>query len=244
MTSPNQPRKRQVSMAGLLMAMAVLALLCAAGAWFWRSVEDARGQAHRAVRMGQLKSIGMALHNYHATYGSFPPAYTADDQGRPLTSWRVLILPWLEEKALYDRYDQTQPWNSPVNRPLIREIPHAYLDRAAARPDQGYTPFLAIVGQETPINPQGHSAELAVGTDWGSEIMLIHSQPHAVPWSKPEDFSPDDALSLTPVEQSPTAAPLILTERTDYRALTEADLEAILTHLPPTAPYSTSPAND
>ena len=55
--------------------------------------------------VNNMRHIGIALQNYHDTYKSFPPAYVADENGRPMHSWRVLILPFLEENGLYEKYD-------------------------------------------------------------------------------------------------------------------------------------------
>ena len=62
------------------------------------------------------KPLCLALHNYHDTYGSLPPAYTVDENGKPLHSWRVLILPYIEQKALYDKIRLDEPWDSEYNR--------------------------------------------------------------------------------------------------------------------------------
>lgn len=50
-----------------------------------------------------LRQIVVALHNYHDVYGSFPPAYIADKSGRPMHSWRVLVLPFMEQTLLYNQ---------------------------------------------------------------------------------------------------------------------------------------------
>src|SRR4051794_6845264 len=61
---------------------------------------------HAARRMqcsNHLKQIGLALQNYHDDYGTLPPAYIADSTGKPIHSWRVLLLPYIEQKLLYDK---------------------------------------------------------------------------------------------------------------------------------------------
>ena len=66
------------------------------------------GQAdERAESMNHLKQIGLAVHIYHDAYGTFPPAYRAENSGRPLLSWRVLILPYLGQEALYRHFTST-----------------------------------------------------------------------------------------------------------------------------------------
>ena len=69
----------------------------------------------RASCMNNLKQIDLALHSYVSTNGQFPPAATTDEKGGPPMSWRVAILPFMEQDALYRQYDPKQPWNSPKN---------------------------------------------------------------------------------------------------------------------------------
>src|SRR5712691_1116717 len=70
----------------------------------WQPVMEALEASHRSSCKCFLKHIGLALHNYHDTYGTFPPAFVLGPDGRPWHSWRVLILPYLECKPLYDEY--------------------------------------------------------------------------------------------------------------------------------------------
>ena len=67
-----------------------------------------------------LRGIAQALQVYAKEHGSLPPAYTKDAQGRPLHSWRTLILPYMEEKQLFDTIDLTKPWDDPVEEEFIR----------------------------------------------------------------------------------------------------------------------------
>ncbi|MEL7264459.1 MAG: DUF1559 domain-containing protein [Planctomycetota bacterium] len=62
-----------------------------------------------------VKQIGLGLANYHASWNSFPPAYTVDANGNRLHSWRTLILPYVEQQPLYDRIDLTKPWDDPAH---------------------------------------------------------------------------------------------------------------------------------
>jgi Protein of unknown function (DUF1559) len=69
----------------------------------------------------------LAVANYHETYGCFPPAYVADRDGKPIHSWRVLILPFLEQQELYRAYNFDEPWNGPNNRKLASRVGKIYL---------------------------------------------------------------------------------------------------------------------
>ncbi len=79
------------------------------------AVQAAREAARKAQCSNNLRQISIALQSYAATYGHFPPAATVDKNGRPLMSWRVAILPFMEQNALYRQYDPNQPWNSAKN---------------------------------------------------------------------------------------------------------------------------------
>src|SRR6056297_1698819 len=110
----------------LLEAIIVIIILAILVALLLPGVRTTRGTARRSACKNNLKQIGLALHNYHDTYGSLPPAYTVDEQGRKLHSWRTLILPFLEEQALYEQIDLSQPWDSPANAAAFETIPIVY----------------------------------------------------------------------------------------------------------------------
>jgi prepilin-type N-terminal cleavage/methylation domain-containing protein len=82
----------------LLVVLAIIALLIAL---LLPATRSARGAAHRAQCVNNLRQIILALRNYELTHKAFPPAYTVDADGRPLHSWRTLILPYIEQEALY-----------------------------------------------------------------------------------------------------------------------------------------------
>src|SRR5262245_19381933 len=85
------------------------------------------GEANRGARQGDcvmhLKQIALALLNYQDRYGYLPPAIVADANGKPLHSWRVLILPFLGGEDVYAKYDFNEPWNGPNNSRLQAELP-------------------------------------------------------------------------------------------------------------------------
>jgi len=98
----------------LVNALAFAGFFCAI-AVFAQAVSDAREAAHRMQCTGYMKQLALALHNYHDKYKSFPPAYTVDQSGKPLHSWRVLILPFIEHKGIYDKIRLDEPWDSEYN---------------------------------------------------------------------------------------------------------------------------------
>ena len=105
----------------------LVALVCfLIGVLLLPAVQSAREAAFCVVCSNNLKQIAMALHMYNEQYGSFPPAYIADENGNPKHGWRVLILPFLDEQALYDKYDFDEPWNGPNNSKLADSMPPVY----------------------------------------------------------------------------------------------------------------------
>src|SRR5262249_14951896 len=85
----------------------------------------------RRTRMEQsqknLKQIGMAIHSFHDTYKQLPPAAICDKKtGRPLLSWRVLLLPYLEQEPLFMQFKTDEPWDGPTNKKLLEKMPPVY----------------------------------------------------------------------------------------------------------------------
>jgi hypothetical protein len=87
-----------------------------------RALIEARESAHQSACQGRLNQMQLAFLNYHERYGSFPPAYVADAAGKPMHSWRVLMLPFIDHVQVYDEYDFAEPWDGPHNRKLADRI--------------------------------------------------------------------------------------------------------------------------
>ena len=112
-----------------------------------------------------LKQIGLALHAYHERYGVLPPAYVADANGRPMHSWRVLLLPFLEQQSLYDWYDFREPWDGPHNIKLLNNTPSCYICPSRLSYPTTVTSYVAITGPGTmfPAPRLSSSATLPTG---------------------------------------------------------------------------------
>jgi hypothetical protein len=168
------------------------------------AIGTAREEALRAQAANNLKQIGLAFHNYHDTFRGFPRD-SYDKDGKPLLSWRVHILPYLEAQALYEQFHLDEPWDSEHNKTLIAQMPGVYKSpgsEAAA----GKTVYLAPVGDNTVMPPQ-KAADLAqdeqnkppVGlriatiTDGTSNTLMVveANDPIAQSWTKPADYKVD-----------------------------------------------------
>src|SRR3954453_12973827 len=97
------------------------------------------------------------MHSYESHHGSLPPPAVHDKDGRPLLSWRVLILPYVEQDELYKRFRLDEPWDSPHNRALLPEMPRTYTAYNGSKPPTPHsTYYQAFVGKGTAFEgPRG-----------------------------------------------------------------------------------------
>jgi hypothetical protein len=157
------------------------------------AVQAAREAARRNQSMNNLKQLIIALLNYHDTRKSFPPnaIYSAD--GKPLLSWRVAMLPFIEEQALYAQFHLDEPWDSEHNRALIARMPQAY-ENPNLHTEKGKTNYLAIVGKDCIFDGTAKGAGIRQITDGTSKtIMLVEADADkAVEWTKPDDLKYDE----------------------------------------------------
>jgi hypothetical protein len=152
------------------------------------AVQKVREAAARTQSMNNLKQIGLAMHMYHDTSGTFPPAYRAGKGGKPLLSWRVLILPFIEQDALYKEFHLDEPWDSEHNKKLIGRMPRIYLS-PASQAVPGKTNYLTVRGPNTAF-PGAQGIRLADITDGTSNTIMVVEVPDrkAVIWTKPDDL--------------------------------------------------------
>ncbi|MBN2216637.1 MAG: DUF1559 domain-containing protein [Pirellulales bacterium] len=154
-------------------------------------VRAVREDAMRACSINNLKQIGLAMHTWHIAHNAFPPAASRDKDGKPLLSWRVHILPYIEEEKLYREFHLDEPWDSPHNKKLIGRMPMVYRD-PAGRAAKGATRYQVPVGPGTLFEgKQGRSIrDVTDGTT--NTIMTVETDAaHAVPWTKPDDWHCD-----------------------------------------------------
>ena len=132
----------------LYLLLLVLCLTCLIG-MLLPAVNSASGSVRGGQCANNLRQIALALLNYEQANGCFPPAYIADKNGKPVHSWRVLILPYLDETAMYKMYDFTQPWDGPKNRKLLATRPPVFCcpgDRKTRASGANQASYVAVVG--------------------------------------------------------------------------------------------------
>ena len=170
---------------GIIFVLIVLGV----GLLFLTNVDHSRSvyTGGRLICEHNFKKIGLALLNYEKEYGELPPACTVDANGKPLHSWRTLLLPYLDEQKLYDSIDLDKPWNDPINQKAARTTPRCYA--CVKRPAKlGNTYYQAVLSERSAFQKlKSHS--LKEITDEPSCTMLVieSSLDKAVPWMSPID---------------------------------------------------------
>ena len=160
------------------------------------AVQKVREAAARAGSVNNLKLIGLGMNNYHDTYMRFPSASITDDDGKPLLSWRVEILPYIDQHALYRKFKRDEPWDSEHNKKLIPLMPKVYADPRMGN-EPGLTTYKSFVGKGTAIQPGGKASHnFTTITDGTALTLLVGSAGDPVTWTKPDDFAfdPDKPL--------------------------------------------------
>ena len=157
------------------------------------AVFAAREAAKRMQCSGHNKGIGLALHIYHDDYKSLPPAYTTDEDGKPLHSWRVLILPYLNQKGLYDQIRLDEPWDSEYNKQFHDQMPSMYVCPSAkpGAKEKGLTSYMRIVGPEASTDGPHTVAFRQVTAGTGNVIMFVEVIPTTC-WMAPVDVQESD----------------------------------------------------
>lgn len=177
----------------MMVMVAWLSLPIAGITWLSRGADSAREAARASACVGCLRQIGLAMMNYESAYGSLPPAYSTDAAGRPLLSWRVLILPYLELQALHSRFRLDEPWDGPNNRLLLDEMPQVYAC-ATRQPDLGssvpgrFTNYLVPAGPGTAF-PGAVGEKLSRFRDGlDRTLLVVESDQAEVAWTAPIDL--------------------------------------------------------
>ncbi|TWU08672.1 hypothetical protein CA54_39080 [Symmachiella macrocystis] len=186
-------RRRGFTLTELLVIIGIIVVLIAL---LLPNVRQAREAARRTHCRNNLKNIGLALHNYHDAYGGFPPAHTVDADGKPLHSWRMLIVPYLQKGTVYERTDFSKPWDDPANTEVAAMLEPIYVCPSTVI-ERDYTSYLAVVTPESCMRPT-EMRPITDITDGMSNTIMVAEVPvkYAVPWMAPQDA--DEHLVLSP----------------------------------------------
>jgi len=152
--------------------------------------------ALQAQSLNNLKQIALAMHSYHDAFGACPPAAVCDKKGNPQLSWRVLILPFIEQDNLYQQFKLDEPWDSANNKKLLEKMPKVYAIPGKTKEGGSDTFYRVFVGK-------GAAFDWITGTkinsitDGTSNTIMCVTAATAVPWTKPDEleFDPDKDMT-------------------------------------------------
>jgi Protein of unknown function (DUF1559) len=177
-----------------ILTLASPAALGALAALVAPAIASSREAAQRARCVSNLRQIALAMHNYHASNNSFARPATSSAQGQPRLSWRVAILPYLEQQELFDKFKQDEPWDSPHNKALLKEMPPLYLCPGRTRAEPFTTTYRVFVGNGALFEKDRDIGVADVIDGTANTIMVVEAK-EAVPWTKPDDLPFDPAAA-------------------------------------------------
>ena len=149
------------------------------------AVQAAREAARRMQCTNNLKQIGLALHNYHDVYETFPPIFTVDEDGNLLHSWRVQLLPFMEETGLYDQIRLDEPWDSEYNKQFHSRCPAVYqCPSHQDKSESGLCYYSVIMGKETAFFDE-HAKNFASISDGTSNTVCVVERKEPINWMDP-----------------------------------------------------------
>lgn len=158
-----------------------------------QKVPEAAGRMQDA---NNLKQIGLAMHSYNDATGKLPAAATCDPNGKPLLSWRVAILPYIEQGGLYNQFKMDEPWDGPNNSKLIPLMPKTYAIPNDTTTPAGLTHYRVFVGNGAAFDWCKGANIPNDFSDGTSNTILVVEAATAVPWTKPDelDYDPNGPL--------------------------------------------------
>jgi hypothetical protein len=181
-----------------------------------------------------LRNLAVAMLAYHEENKCLPPAAVYSKEGRPLLSWRVLVLPYLEQEALFKEFHLDEPWDSPHNLRLLPRMPMTYGSDADLGSTRAHrTHYQVFVGKGTAFEGRQGLSLTNDFPDGTSNTVLIVDAAEAVPWTKPQDLPyasgqplpalghlPREVFQVVLADSVPRAINRQLNERTLRAAIT------------------------
>ena len=160
------------------------------------AVSAAREAARRMQCTNNEKQLALAMHNYLDVYKTFPPAYTTDENGNPLHSWRVLLLPFIEQSVLYESIRLDEPWDSEYNR-QFHDV-NIFAFQCPSHPNTSFGAnccYSVIVGEHT-VFPGAESVKISQIVDGTSNTLMIVERKNPVCWMDPNsELTLDEILA-------------------------------------------------
>ncbi len=167
-----------------------------------------RAAANQAISRNYLKQIGMAVHAHHDVTTRLPADLTGKG-GKPLLSWRVAILPYIEQEKLYKQFRLDEPWDSRHNVRLLTRMPELFNSPRVRLKGKGLTVYKVFTGPDAAFG-RARPLGLAMIPDGASNTLMAVESSDAVPWTKPADIPFDRKKALPDFGRAYGGRPLAL----------------------------------
>lgn len=191
-TVESPPKKRSITIV-LVIVFCVFLFCGGVAALLVPARECAREAARRMQCTSNMKQLGLGMHLFHDANEHFPGYDDPDHAEYEPCSWRVQMLPYIEEGQLYERYDRTQSWNATTNMALGKKIVSTY--RCPSNPNDSITDtdILSVVGPNCVFRDKGSTKSADITDGASNTIMFVESADSGIHWMEPRDLKFEDA---------------------------------------------------
>ena len=175
-------------------------------------VEPADGDAdkHQKASTNNLKQLALAVMSFADDHRGRLPGDIVDKDGKPLLSWRVEVLPYIEQKELYNQFKRDQPWDSEHNKKLLAKMPAAFASPRVKVKAAGHTVYQGFAGPGALFERGKQPLFPASITDGTSNTIMAIEASTAVAWTKPIDLPFDEKKDLPELGKGYGSKPLIV----------------------------------
>ena len=187
-----EPTRRRISRVAVKTGVFIAALVPVLVFASWSlapTIAQLKARRDIAACKQNLKRIALALNAYAVDYGTYPPPITFDATGKKMHSWRVLILPYLGEKRLYERYDLSKPWDAIENSMMQASIPDVYVSPANSKAGiVGESNYMLLTGPRTLFPAAGPFSPVNIGDGPENTLLVVETNNTTIPWTEPADL--------------------------------------------------------
>jgi hypothetical protein len=157
------------------------------GAFFfaWPSIQKRAIVAAQSRDIDNMKQIAKALNEYADRYGTYPPPVVTDAAGKPLYSWRVLVLPFMGYESLYSNFRLDQPFDSPNNLEQMQRMPAEFASPSSDAAIGNQTNYVLITGSGTLFPPEGPLSPRNLDDP---TLLLVETRHGMATWTEPGDI--------------------------------------------------------
>lgn len=198
-----------------------------------QAVREFENDVKRRPARENFQTILDAVHNYASDNGAkFPPSAIRDPAGKPLLSWRVALLPYINQGELYRQFKLDEPWDSPHNIKLIDRMPAVYDPSNASSLRPGDTFVQLMTGPGT-LYPMPGSAKYNIGTipDGSTNVIFLAIAVRPVPWTSPQDIVIDQGAIKPKLRFDERGLPVVYCDgsvRHHRKSITEMTLRKLI----------------